>query len=213
MSGLPKTGSIRAFVFDFGRVITAQKPESLFRGYEEDLSLEPGSINTLMFGSSAWREALVGEKSFEEFWLSIGPALGLETVEAIRAFQTRYMADERVNREVVQLIRCLHGHYKLAVLSNSPPGLASWLREWGILDLFDAVFCSGDEGVAKPDPAAYLTTLERLGVEPRSAVFIDDAAENVKAARALGIHSILFTECAPLAAELRALIGPELIGG
>jgi len=204
---------IRAIVFDFGRVITAQKPESLFRRYEEDLGLAPGSLNTLMFESQAWREALLGDKSFEEFWIAIGPAIGLDTAEAIHAFRSRYMADEAVNRKVLQLIQRLHGRYKLGVLSNSPPGLAQWLREWGILDLFDVVFCSGDEGVAKPDPAAFVATLEMLEVERGSAVFIDDTPENVEAARSLGIPSILFTDYRELASELAAFVDPHLVEG
>lgn len=203
---------IRAIVFDFGRVITAQKPESLFRVYEEDLGLAPGSINTLMFGSKAWQEALLGDKSYEEFWVAIGPVLGLETAEAVRAFGRRYMGDESVNRDVLQLIRRLHGHYKLGVLSNSPPGLAQWLRGWKMLDLFDVVFCSGDEGIAKPDSAAFITTLERLGAERRDTVFIDDTPENVEAARALGIHSILFRDYRGLASELGGFIDPDLLG-
>jgi putative hydrolase of the HAD superfamily len=204
---------IRAIVFDFGRVITAQKPESLFRLYEKDLGLAPDSLNALMFESQAWREALLGDKSFEEFWIAIGPAIGLDSAEAIHAFRSRYMADEAVNPEVLQLIQRLHGHYKLGVLSNSPPGLAQWLREWGILNLFDVVFCSGDEGVAKPAPAAFLTTLGRLGVERRSVVFIDDAFENVEAARSLGIPSILFTDYRNLVSELAVFVDPQLIEG
>jgi HAD superfamily hydrolase (TIGR01509 family) len=81
------------------------------------------------------------------------------------------------------------------------------------LDLFDVVFCSGDEGVAKPDPAAFVATLERLGVERGSAVFIDDTPENVEAARALGIPSILFTDYRELASELVAFVDPHLVEG
>jgi hypothetical protein len=47
---------IKAVIFDFGQVISAQKPMSLFRGYEEELGIEPGTINPIMFGSPAWEE-------------------------------------------------------------------------------------------------------------------------------------------------------------
>jgi len=202
---------IRAIVFDFGRVITAQKSESLFYSYELELGLPPGSINTLMFESRAWQDTLAGRKSYEEFWLAVGPELGLTTEDAVHAFHRRYMADEAVNQDVLGLINRLHGHYKLAVLSNSPPGLSQWLGDWNMLHLLDVVFCSGDEGVVKPDPAAFLMTLERLGAEPGQTVFIDDTPENVEAARGLGIHSILFTRYPLLANRLKELIDPGLI--
>ena len=43
--------TIEAIIFDFGRVISVQKPMSLFLGYEEELGLEPSTINPIMFGS------------------------------------------------------------------------------------------------------------------------------------------------------------------
>ena len=49
---------IKAVIFDFGRVISAQKPASLFRGYEDELGLSPGVLNRVMFGSHAWEETL-----------------------------------------------------------------------------------------------------------------------------------------------------------
>ena len=185
---------IKAIVFDFGRVISAQKPMSLFRGYEKELGIEPGTLNPIMFGSPAWEDTLLGRKTASEFWHTIGPQLNLHTPEAIDAFRQRYHADEAINAEVVALIRHLRaaGHYKLAVLSNAPPGLAHWLDEWGLLELFDVVFCSGDEGVKKPDPAAFAITLQRLGVAPEEAVFIDDYHVHVAAARQVGLHATRF---------------------
>ena len=193
---------IKAIIFDFGRVISAQKPPSLFRGYEEELGLEPGTINPIMFGSTAWQETLVGRKTSEEFWHAIGPQLNLHTPETIAAFRQRYHADEAINEGVLDLIRRLHSHYKLAVLSNSPPGLARWLADWGIRDLFDVAFCSGNEGVTKPDPVAFEVTLERLGVAPEEAIFIDDTLGHVEAARALGLRGIHFTTAEALANQL-----------
>ena len=197
---------IKAVIFDFGRVISAQKPVSLFRAYESDLGLTPDTINQIMFESQAWQDALVGRISATEFWYAIGPALGLESHRRIDEFRHRYHADESIDSGVLNLIRQLHENYKLAVLSNNPPGLVDWLSDWEILDLFDVVFCSGDEGMAKPEPAAYNLTLKRLGALPHEAIFIDDTIDHVKAAQSLGIHAILFTESEQLELELNRLL-------
>lgn len=197
---------IKAIIFDFGRVISAQKPSSLFRSYEDELGLEPGTINSIMFDSETWQKALVGRKTVEEFWYDIGPELGLNSYEEIDAFRNRYRDDETINTDVLKLIQKLHGHYRLAVLSNAPPGLSQWLAEWRILDFFDLVFCSGDEGIAKPDPKAFELTLERLGVKPNEAVFIDDTREHVEAAQKLGLQGILFTTAEELEKELDLLL-------
>ena len=197
---------ITAIIFDFGRVISAQKPLSLFRGYEDELGLEPGTINFIMFDSEAWQDALVGRKTVEEFWHEIGPELGLNSVDEVDAFRHRYRADEEINQGVLDLIHRLHGNYKLAVLSNSPPGLAQWLAEWNVLHPFDVVFCSGDEGIAKPDTKAFELTLERLGVKPDEAVFVDDTRQHVEAAQELGLQGILFTTAEELEKEIDFLL-------
>jgi len=200
---------IKAVIFDFGRVISAQKPVSLFRAYEEALGLEPDSINQIMFDSQAWQDALVGRISTKEFWHRIGPELRLESHEKIDEFRKRYHADESIDRGVLSLIRQLHGRYKLAVLSNSPPGLADWLSDWGILDLFNVVYCSGDEGMVKPQPAAYNSTLKRLGTSACEAVFIDDTIGHVEAAQSLDMHGIWFANAKQLRRELDCLLSRQ----
>jgi putative hydrolase of the HAD superfamily len=198
--------SIRAVIFDFGRVISAARPDALFQTYEAELGIARGTLNQIMFDHPAWQEALVGQRSMEDFWYAVGPALGLTSRFAVDAFRRRYYRDEAVNPDVLGLLRELQGHYRLAVLSNHPAGLGAWLREWKIHDLFEVFFCSGDEGRAKPDPTVYRTTLARLGVLPGEAVFIDDTAGHVAAARAIGIQGIVFEEARQLREDLDAIL-------
>ena len=62
---------------------------------------------------------------------------------------------------------------------------------------------SGVEKVVKPDPAIYRVLVDRHGVDPASAAFVDDRPENVEAASALGFDGVLFTD----AASLREALG------
>jgi putative hydrolase of the HAD superfamily len=201
---------IKAIIFDFGRVISAQKPASLFRTYEEELDLAPGMLNRVMFGSPTWQEVLLGRRSLDDYWREVGPKLRLDSAEAIHAFRQRYFGDEAIDPGVLALIQGLHGRYKLAVLSNAPPRLGRWLADWGILDLFDVVVCSGDEGLVKPDPAIFELTLARLDVAAQDAVFIDDTLGHVQAARDLGIHGIHFTNAEQLTRDLEILLEREV---
>jgi len=197
---------IKAVIFDFGRVISAPKPPSLFRKYEDDLGLAAGTINSIMFGSQAWQEVLVGHITSDEYWRRVGPVLGLHTAEAIAAFRRRYGQDEAINQPVLDIIQRLHGQYKLAVLSNSPPGLSQWLADWGLLDWFEVVVCSGDEGVVKPDPTIFHLVLTRLGVAPAEAVFVDDTLGHVQAARGLGLHGLHYATAKSFEAKLDQLL-------
>jgi len=194
---------IKAVIFDFGRVISAPKPMSLFRKYEEDLGIERGTLNPIMFDSPSWEQVLVGKMSLDDYWAETAPFLGLLSPEDIAAFRSRYQADERINDPVLKIVRQLRGKVKTAILSNAPQGLTEWLDDWSMLDLFDVVVCSGDEGVAKPNPAAFHLTLDRLAVTPAQAVFIDDTLGHVGAARSLGLRAIHYKSTTDLETELQ----------
>jgi epoxide hydrolase-like predicted phosphatase len=197
---------IKAIIFDFGSVILAARPASVVRGYEEELGLAPGMLHRIMYSHPSWQDVMLGRKDMEAYWTEIGPLLGLHSPAASAAFQQRYWADERLDGDMLDLVRRLNGQYRLAVLSNAPPGLAKWMAQWQILDLFDEVICSGDVGLFKPDPAIFRLMLDRLGVAPHEAIFVDDRPEHVEAARSLGILGIQFTSAAVLVAALDDLL-------
>jgi 2-haloacid dehalogenase len=70
---------------------------------------------------------------------------------------------------------------------------------------FRGVLVSGEVGVIKPDPRIFELLLKRFAIDPKRAVYIDDAAANVDAARSFGIHTVHFTTPSALRAELAEL--------
>ncbi|MDF7775114.1 HAD family phosphatase [Sphingomonas sp. AOB5] len=78
-------------------------------------------------------------------------------------------------------------------------------RESAIFDRFRDIVVSGDEKLVKPDPAIYALALKRFGLEAGQAVFVDDVLANVESARAMGIHTVHFTDAGSLRAELERL--------
>lgn len=78
-------------------------------------------------------------------------------------------------------------------------------REAALFDRFRGFVVSGDEQMMKPDPAIYALALDRFGLAPGEAVFIDDVPANADAATANGLHGILFEGVAPLRTKLTAL--------
>ena len=54
----------------------------------------------------------------------------------------------------------------------------------------------------KPYPRIYERLVERFGIDPRTAVFIDHVAANLEAARRFGMHGIHFRKPDALRAEL-----------
>ncbi|OGP82188.1 MAG: hypothetical protein A2Z08_01070 [Deltaproteobacteria bacterium RBG_16_54_11] len=68
--------------------------------------------------------------------------------------------------------------------------------------MFDAAVFSCAEGTRKPEQKIYEIALERLGVKPHEAVFIDDRVDFIAGAKKLGIHTILFKDPEQVKQEL-----------
>ncbi len=73
-----------------------------------------------------------------------------------------------------------------------------------IFDRFRNIIVSGTEKLMKPDPAIYALAIERFGIDPAGALFVDDNAANVSGAEAAGIAAHRFEDAAGLEAELVA---------
>ncbi len=71
-----------------------------------------------------------------------------------------------------------------------------------IFDRFQGIIVSGTEKLMKPDPAIYRLALDRFGIDPAGALFVDDVAANVAGAESLGIAGHLFKGAAMLENDL-----------
>ena len=76
--------------------------------------------------------------------------------------------------------------------------------------MFDSVFESSVLGARKPEPRFYQLALEKLGIEARQAVYLDDLGINLKPARALGMTTIKVESAEQAIAELQSVLGLQL---
>ena len=74
-----------------------------------------------------------------------------------------------------------------------------------VFDRFQGIIVSGTEKLMKPDPAIYALAIERFGIDPAGALFIDDVAANVAGAESAGITAHQFVDAARLERALVAL--------
>lgn len=78
-------------------------------------------------------------------------------------------------------------------------------QEAALFDRFRGIVVSGDEGATKPDPAIYRLALDRFRLDAAACVFVDDRAENVAGAEAVGMAAILFAGAEALRRDLTRL--------
>lgn len=99
----------------------------------------------------------------------------------------------------IELLKALRKKYRLFMLSNTSSIhitevnkiLKATTGDPSLDVLFDKVYVSYEMGVMKPDPKIYLQVLEEQNLVPEETLFLDDNADNIKAAIPLGIDTIL----------------------
>jgi 2-haloacid dehalogenase len=109
--------------------------------------------------------------------------------------------------EMVSVLPQLHeqgyGLYALTNWSGETFPIARSRFPW--LATFGDIVVSGEEGVGKPDAAAFQLALDRNRLDPVRTVFVDDNATNVRAAEALGFPAVLFASPEQCLTELGRL--------
>ncbi len=117
-------------------------------------------------------------------------------IEAIKYFGLTKPAwhkeDEIPYPDSKNVLKTMRGRgYKLGVIANQSLGTADRLQSWGILDYFDVIMSSAEEGIAKPSPKIFLRALERAGCSAENAAMIGDRLDNdIAPAKALGMMTV-----------------------
>lgn len=102
-----------------------------------------------------------------------------------------------IPRERIEAIEQIKKHYKIFLMSNSNEiHYDLYIRDLQLrfgYDEFDKLFnksyFSFDIHMEKPDPRFYELILDHEHLLPEETLFIDDTAENIKAAKSLGIKT------------------------
>jgi putative hydrolase of the HAD superfamily len=212
-------GRVEAVIFDYGGVISTRLFDDLWP-FEEEMGLPRGSVYRLMFSDldagddggdavDGAHDGAAGDHPVHDFHrLETGditldvyiaglvqraPEVLGRPLDLNAYWQYAARLPLLVQWPVVHRIRRLRDDgMALALLTNNVKEFGSaWRAAFPVDELFRVVVDSSEVGLRKPDPRIYELTCERLGVAPASAVFLDDNRDNVGAATALGIESVL----------------------
>ena len=196
---------IQAIIFDVGGVLLRTADYTSRRNLEKRLGLAEWESEQIVFNSEIGKQAQRGEVTNDDLWDAVAKQLALSP-QALAQFKREFWGGDVLDEAMVDLIRRLKGRYQTAIISNATDSLRRTLHTtYPIADAFDLIVISAEEKVMKPDPEIYLRTLDRLGRKAAETVFIDDFAENITAARQLGMNAIHFNPSVDLSAEFKKL--------
>jgi HAD superfamily hydrolase (TIGR01509 family) len=91
------------------------------------------------------------------------------------------------------LERCREKGIRMMVASSSDYSyLYDALDHFGIRDYFEMVISGADFVHSKPDPSIYNTSAERMGIDKKDLMIIEDSPNGIKAGIASGIFTVAF---------------------
>jgi 2-haloacid dehalogenase len=193
-------------IFDLGGVLIDWNPRHLFRKIfvGDEAGMEAFLAEVC---NGHWNEQQDAGRSFAE-GVKEAIARHPDKEAQIRAYWDRWI--ETLGGplpETVAILTALRaGGVPLYALTNWSAETFPLARPlYPFLDWFKGIVVSGEEKLIKPDPRIYRLLLDRYGVAPDAAIYIDDNARNAAAATDLGLHGIHFTSPDALRRELEAL--------
>lgn len=230
MTFLSGKRTIELVIFDYGGVISGRFLDDL-SVYEAAMGYPPGSIDRLLFGeipqgseadrldgaydeepAHDFHRLETGHLGFVEYLDGVtrrAPEILGRELDANALLEFSAATGVRVQWPMIHEIRRLRdAGIALALLTNNVKEFGdAWRESFPVDELFPVVIDSSEVGMRKPDPRIYQLTCERAGCAPEAAVFLDDNADNVAAARALGIETVHVGRDTMLAIdELRAVL-------
>jgi putative hydrolase of the HAD superfamily len=197
--------NLRAVIFDYGEVLSRPANQSVYKqlveisGLPEDLFQKYYWAYRLDYDAAILSGRTYWEKIAEE----VGAKFTPEQIERLIERDARMWMD--INEPMLAwAIEIKRAALLTAILSNMGEDVLRAMRQsfpW--LAQFDALIWSCELGIVKPDPAIYLDAIEKLGVQPEEALFIDNLEVNVVGAEAAGLNALLFTNIEQLSRDLR----------
>jgi putative hydrolase of the HAD superfamily len=195
---------IEAVLFDYGMVLSGPPDAFQRRRMEELLRTNAGSFHAAYwkFRDAYDRGLLSGEQYWHEVANDLGRALETSTLASLIEADTLHWA--KPNEPMVAWAAALQrAGVKTGILSNMGDAMEDGLLEklpW-LRDFTHSTY-SHRLKIAKPDPAIYRTAAEGLGVPAQAVLFIDDREENIVAAKAAGMRSVVYRTHAVFLAEM-----------
>jgi putative hydrolase of the HAD superfamily len=186
---------IQAVLFDYGMVLSGPPDPAAWARMRTITGLTEDQLHQ---GYWAHRHAYDrGDLNARSFWTNAlshtGVILTPDILAALIDADTDFWST--LNPPMLEWAQSLQrAGFPTGILSNMPDAMEQGLRarhHW--IEDFPHHTWSHAVNLAKPEPAIYRHAAEGLGLPPENILFLDDKAENIQAAHAIGMQGIQYT--------------------
>lgn len=184
---------IKAVGFDLGGVLLTSERQKLYRYCQEAFGAPIDEIEVAIDAHLMSLER--GDIEIKQFWQKVTKSLGVdyEPSKDMQLWSKNFTENTPIHHNLLDLSDRLRKRgIKTGILSNTHAEHIEINEHRHIFEHFDVAVMSSQIHAAKPEPRAYLELCRQLKVLPSVVVFIDDLAENVAGAEAVGMKGVEF---------------------
>src|SRR5215475_10011770 len=188
------TPQIKTIIFDIGRVLVRVDVSRAMLGLAQGISLSPEDLWSAIEKDPRWMDWQEGRISARDWHQNLGSRLGMKmSFDQFKDVWNSALDPEPIHHN--SLFASLGKSYTLGLLSNTDPIHVAHLEAtYKFFDYFPKTVrtYSCVAGSSKPSPLIFREALRACKVRADHAVYIDDIAGYVEAARGLGMEGIHF---------------------
>lgn len=196
-----KDMDIQAVIFDRDNTLVAFDEAQVDRLERQIIGIAPAipagaALHAWMTFAGPWPQHAADEPLFwRRFWAALGHQHQLtapQVEQLIHEVGALYHTCFVAFPDTAPALKALHGAaIRMAVLTNFELPSVDRTLTHADLDpaMFEVTLTSSSLGIAKPDPRAYRAAAAALNLPPTACAFVDDLAENVAAARSVGMRA------------------------
>ncbi|MCD6577760.1 MAG: HAD family phosphatase [Anaerolineaceae bacterium] len=197
---------INAVIFDMGGVLLRTINSEPREAIAERFGVTRAELEAFVFTSETSFRSEIGEISDKEHWENVLAHFNRPEDDTLKIYD-EYFSGDTIDQDLLAFAVSLKENYRLGLLSNAWKNARSMLvRHFEFLNVFDVSVFSYEVGMRKPDPMIFKMILEKMGINPENALFIDDMQNNVAGAKSVGLHTIRYIDTPTTIAAAKAIL-------
>lgn len=186
--------SYTTILFDMGNVLIDFDPKTIVAHFVQD-PLDRKLLEHAIFRGKEWASLDLGTMSDEEAIVSINRKLPEYYHQRVQIIVKTWPITNVYRPEMIPLVQALKEKgLRLVLASNASIRFYDYAQDIQALAWFDGIQISAEIHQAKPDPAFYVSLLNRFELDPQSCLMIDDRIDNITGASQVGIDGIVYDQ-------------------
>jgi HAD superfamily hydrolase (TIGR01509 family) len=193
---------VKVIIFDLGKVIVDFDHFAICKKLARYCPVSANEIYRIIFKSGLEKQFDEGAVTSYKFFAKLKQQLQLDI--AMATFEIIWNRIFKLNQGIAPLIKTLKKDYRLLCLSNTNKLHFEYcLKKFPLLRYFDGFILSYKIKKRKPHHEIFEAALSKARCPAHACLYIDDIAEYVQTAEALGMKAIHFKSVHQLKRQLK----------